>query len=476
MVTDTLPSGVTFVNGSTCTLDGDQVLCQAGDLNVGSSTAVSFTAHIPITATGTITNEAVVDSVSFELNASDNDASVTSTVTTAAPPHIYVGTTVAVCAGQAPCSKNLVQALATVADNGRITLLDNYTIDGGLTSGNGGTNNLLVDGPGMFAWDGSFNEAMFVVSTGNVTFEEVSMEAIAPGTAVSVTGSGHLTMTGSSQTVVGFDTAVAMHGSGTALVKGVGFDGNDVPFAQSSGTLNAYANNLTNWTTAYTGTGSAQLGQNYWGTKVVSDTDPGLPAGDWDRRLGAAVSSWSDGTDSAALGQASLSGGSGTAVIISHGRGMANAPFGVGVAPFVDAMCSDFYDYFVRDGSGTWALTVPVDNNVGCQNQVRDPKRVYRITDYLECTAADASGCWDALDPADISVVGDNLVVANQSTASLNGTAITAGSGLGGEDPTVVVLDSLGQASNGAPLTSLLLTGLVVMTLIFLLARKRRLS
>jgi hypothetical protein len=119
--------------------------------------------------------------------------------------------------------------------------------------------------------------------------------------------------------------------AGSAATENIVFAGNTVgttatPFVVSAAGNNyAYANNITGFTTGVNNTGgSLNAGHNWWGAHdpvpaSVNDTNA------FDYRLGAAVSSWSD---AGALGDASLTtaGGSGTPVIVSHGRGLAKRP------------------------------------------------------------------------------------------------------------------------------------------------------
>ena len=90
------------------------------------------------------------------------------------------------------------------------------------------------------------------------------------------------------------------------------------------------------------------------------------------------------------------SGGSGTAVIVNHGTGAANPPFGNGVEPYVSNMCSSFFDIFAESASGTWAVTVPVNNTPGCNANVLTLGRLFWIpsaTNYgTACSPAFLAG------------------------------------------------------------------------------------
>ena len=212
-------------------------------------------------------------------------------------------------------------------------------------------------------------------------------------------------------------------------------------FNQMGGTLIAYANTIDNFTTGLINSGgTANLKHNWWGTY----TDPapgGLSASDWQARLGAPIQSWADGSNSATLGNASLNGGTGTVVIVDHGRGLANAPFDNGIAPHANDMCSDFYDFFTVSGSGSWNVSVPVDNTTACNSQTRDPGKVfwipYTTTYSIACTPSNPA-CWNLI-TTNVTSVGQNILVANLSVAALGGTPFVAGSD-GGNDPTAVTL------------------------------------
>ena len=74
-VTDTLPAGVTFVAGSTCTAGaGNLVICSLGDLAAGATTSFEIVVSVAPTATGVLTNVAVVGSTTPDPNPSNNTA------------------------------------------------------------------------------------------------------------------------------------------------------------------------------------------------------------------------------------------------------------------------------------------------------------------------------------------------------------------------------------------------------------------
>jgi hypothetical protein len=288
------------------------------------------------------------------------------------------------------------------------------------------------------------------------------MEAIVPGTAVSVTSSGNMTMQNSINTITAFDVVVAMEGSGTAVVKGNSFNGNVTAFEQTSGTLIAYANNIAGYTTALNATGgSSNLAHNWWG-KYSDPIPPGLDVNSWDARLGAPVVSWTDGDGTAVLGAAQLTGGSGTAVIVSHGR--ANWPFGVGIIGSANMMCSDYYDFFTVNGGGTWSLEVPVDNTAAGNLNTLAGLRLFWIPDILDCNTPNNSACWDLV--TGVTANGQNLVASNLTEVDLGGTPFVAGDS-DGFDPTAITLQSVRVAAKDNPIWLLLLLGFTFISLSF---------
>jgi len=258
--------------------------------------------------------------------------------------------------------------------------------------------------------------------------------------------------------------------SGNCRVKGLGLTGATTVFNQSGGTLNAYANNISGHATAYASSGgTAQLGQNYWGTPDPTDDDPGLPPGDWDKRLGAPVSTWADGTNSASLGDASLSGGTGTAVIVSFGRD--NEPFGNGIAPHVDGTCSDYYDFFVRSATGTWTLEIPVDDNTNCNTNTLINGKLVCIPDISECTPATNPNCWDLV--AGVIVNGQNLQKTGLTVSELGGTHFVAGTDLG-NDPTSLSLVQFKGVSGLQPILMMALIPLCLLAAAAAYHQRRR--
>ncbi|MDQ7028950.1 MAG: hypothetical protein Q9O62_03820 [Ardenticatenia bacterium] len=217
-----------------------------------------------------------------------------------------------------------------------------------------------------------------------------------------------------------------------------------------SGTVTAYANNFENFSTPLGGTGTVTAPYNWWGQYTSQPS--GVSTADWDKRLGAPVVSWGEG----ALGAAALEpqpGSTGTGIIVSHGN--AAIPFDQGVFPYSSQVCSDYYDFFVLNGSGDWKVTVPVDAIDACDVPLTNVKLFVFATldntpNFATCAAGpspDANpACWDSVgDVGGESISSDfstrTLIWTTASPAELNGTPIVAGT-TGGADPTAVTLES----------------------------------
>jgi hypothetical protein len=125
------------------------------------------------------------------------------------------------------------------------------------------------------------------------------------------------------------------------------------------------------------------------------------------------------------------------AVIVSHGRELANAPFGVGDTPAAET-CSDYYDFFTVGGSGTWTVKVPVDANSACDTTF-DNHRLFWATDITQCAEADNTDCYDLISGVTQEAGSPRRLTVDVSTSYLYGTPFTAGRQDGG-DPTAVTL------------------------------------
>ncbi|MFQ5420170.1 MAG: CSLREA domain-containing protein, partial [Anaerolineae bacterium] len=236
--------------------------------------------------------------------------------------------------------------------------------------------------------------------------------------------------------------AISMY-AGSAHITGSQIDNSSSALWMTSGTMTAYANNILTYTTGFVGTGGTFNGRyNFWGSGATST---GVGSADaYNYRLGANVSSWGQG----ALGNASLTtaGGSGAGIIISHGRGLANTPFGSGVSPDADAnnMCSDYYDFFVIGGGGNWVVTVPIDSGAACDPTFANAK-LYGYT--LSGTTIDETctgvGCWTPYGGVSQAAGPSRaLQVTLDAATQLQATPIVAGNHTTGT-PSAVSLQAL---------------------------------
>ena len=270
---------------------------------------------------------------------------------------------------------------------------------------------------------------------------QATVDAVATGGTVNVYGTfaggvdinKNLTLQSSNMATI--NDTVAVIDDATVVIRGLNLNGTP-GINVTDGNATAYANNIAN---GVSGTGN--FSHNWWG---VYDTDPGPTGSGWATRLGAAVESYGIGS----LGQATVTGGSGTAVIVSHGRGSDNAPFGQATIEDGNTQCSDYYDVFVQSGSGTWIVTIPVDMGTGCDS-VYQARLIAMLNMAPECTdGSQIGGCWDSALDYGTSITqvaeGSNrgLRVNGLPTSALQGTPFVSGNqdDLG---PTAVTLGGL---------------------------------
>ena len=225
--------------------------------------------------------------------------------------------------------------------------------------------------------------------------------------------------------------------------------------------LVAYANNISGSTIGLVAGGSVSstnARHNWWGDAFSLPT--GVTGTNASARLGAPVVSWNDGTGNTTLGGAALSGGTGTAVIVSHGR-VSGGPFGN--ATFSD-LCSDYYDFFTVNGAGSWTVVVPVDGGCGV---VLSNQALYYIpagTNYAtDCTLGNLV-CWDLVPGA--STVMQTLQISALSAAQLGGTQFVAGRAPDASDPTAIELVGFDAHRNGIPALWMVVVGLIIAALI----------
>jgi hypothetical protein len=232
--------------------------------------------------------------------------------------------------------------------------------------------------------------------------------------------------------------------------------------------LVAYANNISGFATAVTGAGSWNLEHNWWGVKHGAKPDF-LSDAEWDARLGAPVLSWADGTDSALLGEAGLSGGTGLALIVDHGD---EPPF---ISSSSETMCSDYYDFSVGNGgAGVWDASIPVNTSIGgCATTLDEHKMSWVEPLNVNSCATDEANCWvkwvaaDQLQPGILTAIGIG-------TDELQGTPFVAGSS-GGTDPTSIFITQISTRLGKAQGNYLLVEGFILLVfLAVILAWRKR--
>lgn len=255
----------------------------------------------------------------------------------------------------------------------------------------------------------------------------------------------------------------ASAGTNNLLVRGNQISNGNI-FQIGSGTLTAYANNITSFANAnLPGAGTVNARHNWWGTHVTAPT--GVDTDSWTYRLGASVNSWNAGSSSISLadsfagGNATLAGaGGGTLVIINHAG---NVPFDRSIPAEIGAnRCADYYDFFVIGGSGTYDVSIPVDGT-NCDAGTIDAKLFQFAlggSGEPDLACSPDTACWNAVTG---SRSGD-LITISVPASDLLGTPFAAPS-VNNNDPTAVTLSTFntGQASV-APFALLFLLLLVV--------------
>ena len=269
----------------------------------------------------------------------------------------YAGTT-AQCGENLPCYATIQHAVNYVTNSGSVNVMGAF-----VEKVNIARNVTLQSGSPSASLTASGSDAI-TVQNGDVVIKNLAIIADPSFSAIRIDG-------------------------GNVKVKGNTIDvNNSTAFECGSGILNAYANNLFNVVNGVSGSGcTVNLEHNFWG--VYDGSGPsGLSPDDWTARLGNVVEAYSDATftipgGSVTLNGAALGGGTGTAVIVSHGKNY--PPFGNGITPYINSMCGDYYDFFVRGGNGNWYISMPVDDNVPCNTNVLAPQVVFRIDNIDDC-------------------------------------------------------------------------------------------
>lgn len=317
---------------------------------------------------------------------------------------------------------SLPAALAAVPDGTSLTLIGVHNIASTLQP----TQSVVLYGgdAAVINWTGGPNDSLIEAGSGNLTIMNITLNCsqnCGTATAVRSTGTGRLLV--KNATISGFATAVQTNGTGETTVKGNTLINNSTAFGQTNGTLEAYANTVSSFGTAFNASGgTANLNNNYWGTALGS-APTGLPQTAWDARLGAEVVAWTDISSRvgrAKLGEAELesSDNSGTAVLVSYGRSPANAPFNEPLTG--GSSCSDYYELFARGtvtAGATWTLNIPVDNNAACNADVLAQQALRQVGNTADCNGTGNPACWD--NAASVTTSGQTLQISGLTTTAL---------------------------------------------------------
>jgi hypothetical protein len=250
--------------------------------------------------------------------------------------------------------------------------------------------------------------------------------------------------------------------SGTIIVSGNTFTNNDRAMEQSGGTLYAFANNITSTSgsnAAVRSSGTYNVKCNYWGSATISGF-----GSDYDERLGAKVSSYTEGSGALTLGNASLASGTGSQVLINLGRDTSNPPFNNGTTSGLGALVSDFFAACSsRNGTSVGTITITGDSvSPGAEGF-----RLYEIMDAADCSPADNTACWDYAGAVD----GDGNPTGNAHCTTTGCSVTDENTSEGhfvvgnGEDPTLVTLEniSISSSSGNTWLPFVLLAGSVAL-------------
>jgi len=278
-------------------------------------------------------------------------------------------------------------------------------------------------------------------------------------------------------TVTNSPIAFQIEGPDASLTaKGNMIAGNTNIFDLANGDLTAYANNITNFTDGglNSASGTFNARHNWWGDYTIQPT--GVDNASWAYLLGAPVSTWVDGTTSVALadgtaGADATFSGAGTLVIVNHGAGLVNAPFGKGIAADTGVyQCADFYDFFAIGSSGSYDVAIPV--NSGCTSALIDAKLFQFTLDgsgIPDLTCTPDTACWNSITA---TRTGD-ILTANVAAGDVLGTPFTAPS-YNNNDPTAVSLREFKTSGSQISILAIVLgMGTVLITGLVVLQRKR---
>jgi hypothetical protein len=285
---------------------------------------------------------------------------------------------------------------------------------------------------------GTCSGAALVNNGGTLTVQNLAID----GTCASSSRSAALrndagTLTVKNVTVRDFASSgigVAAAG-GTVVVEGSNFNNNNVALDGNGGILNAFANNVNTNTSlnAATNIGGDNVKCNYWNSYNIGD------AAQYEKRLGAPVSTYIEGVGALTLGRADLTAGTGSRVIVNMGR--STPPFNNGTVLGLGAQTSDFFAFCLsRNGSALGTVSVTSDNvAAGATGH-----RLYRIDDTTECSPSTNMACWDH---TGATSAGGAVSAALVPTVSTEGQYV-----IGNQvDPTAVTLRDLNATTAVTP-------------------------
>jgi CSLREA domain-containing protein len=224
-------------------------------------------------------------------------------------------------------------------------------------------------------------------------------------------------------------TAIQVQGTDVVLA-GNTIAQNDMAIDMVFGNLEAYANNITAYTSAMRYLGGVFNGQhNWWG--VASGTRPqGLEIETWSGRLIRPVAAWSEGEGSVTLDEAMLRGGSGTAVAVKLEHAIVPAPADAAseraTPSLADVVCSDPYTFFTVNGSGIWSITLPVSTTARCA-PVLQQQKVFEVPRESRCVDMTVPACWSSLESESIATRNQSLVLEGLTALQLERSALLTG-------------------------------------------------
>ena len=321
----------------------------------------------------------------------------------------YVANDTATCGANTPCKTGqdaLNWALDNVTSPGTVIVLGTYNMNPAITADlttaktvilTGSSGASLNNAPGACSSNAmvEVNHAAASLTVNNLTIDGTCSSGNRSAGVLNTDGSTTVsTGTNAIRDFSGAGNAAAEVAGGAMVVENNTFDNNNTAMEQNGGTLYAFANNVTTNTggnAAVHTSGTFNVRCNYWGSATISAS----MSADYSERLGAQVASYTEGTGSLTLGNATLAAagsGSGSQVLVNMGRSTVNPPFNNGTATGLGALVSDFFAACQsRDGNAIGAITIAGDGVM----PGADGFRLYEIMDATECSPSDNSACWD---------------------------------------------------------------------------------